>query len=213
MTYTLTVNNIGTANATGIKVVDTLPAGITGVTENTTSLFTCSNAGTTQITVTCTGGAVNQGQNGTITINGTSPSATGNITNTAVVDPDNTIVETNELNNTSALVNTSVSGPPPVPLLTIQKTDGKSTPPVTGAWTGGAGPDPVNPGQLETYKILVTNNASGGGGNPTATDVTTTDSTQGLIASSITATQTDHERHGRHDRRLHRQRAAGQVLR
>ena len=61
---------------------------------------------------------------------------------------------------------------------------------MTGAWTGGAGPDPVNPGQLETYKILVTNNASGGGGNSTATDVTTTDSTQGLIASSITATQT-----------------------
>ena len=28
MTYTLTVNNTGTANATGIKVVDTLPAGV-----------------------------------------------------------------------------------------------------------------------------------------------------------------------------------------
>ena len=29
MTYTLTVNNVGTAEATDIKVVDTVPAGLT----------------------------------------------------------------------------------------------------------------------------------------------------------------------------------------
>ena len=28
MTYTLTVNNLGAANATGVKVVDTLPLGL-----------------------------------------------------------------------------------------------------------------------------------------------------------------------------------------
>ena len=59
--------------------------------------------------MTCTGGAVNQGSNATITINARSPAATGAITNTAVVDPDNAIIEGNELNNTSALVNTQVT--------------------------------------------------------------------------------------------------------
>ena len=54
------------------------------------------------------------------------------ITNTAVVDPDSTIEESNELNNTSATVNTSLVGPPPGPLLTIDKTDGK--PNLPGAW-------------------------------------------------------------------------------
>src|SRR4051794_7864926 len=110
MTYTLTVNNIGTANATGVRVVDTLPAGVAFVSTSTTSLFTCTpNVATpAPVTVVCTGGAVNAGQNGTITINGTAPGVAGSITNTAVVDPNNTIPETNELNNTSAAVNTTV---------------------------------------------------------------------------------------------------------
>ena len=192
MTYTLTVNNIGTANATGIKVVDTLPTGVGLALSNpitTTSLFTCLVTGTplTAVTVTCAGGAVNQGQNGTITINATAPGVAGSITNTAVVDPDNTIAETNELNNTSASVNTAVgSSPPPTPLLTIQNTDG--SPNLGFPWTTGAGPDPVNPGQKLTYKIQVVNTATGN--NATANDVVITDNTQGLDAASIVASQT-----------------------
>ena len=58
MTYTLTINNIGTANATGVRVVDTVPAGLTSITAAGTSLFVCGVAGQT---VTC-GGAVNQGR-------------------------------------------------------------------------------------------------------------------------------------------------------
>src|SRR5262249_41197699 len=85
ITYTLTVNNQGTANATGVKVVDTVPAGLTAITASGTSLFTC---GVVAQTVTCTGGAINQGSNATITINAKAPAATGTITNTAVVDPD-----------------------------------------------------------------------------------------------------------------------------
>jgi uncharacterized repeat protein (TIGR01451 family) len=175
LSYTLTVNNIGNANTANVKVVDTLPAGVTlnGSTPfSTTSLFSCSSAGV-PITVTCTGGAVNAGQNATITINGFAPGVDGAITNTAVVDPDNTIAEANDLNNTSATVNTSVGGTPPAPLLGITLSDT---------------PDPVNPGQLLTYKILVTNNASGN--NATANYVSVVDSTQGLDASSITASQT-----------------------
>ena len=68
MIYTLTVNNLGTANATNVKVSDTLPAGVTlnpATPFSTTSLFACSAAGA-PITVTCSGGAINQGSNGTI---------------------------------------------------------------------------------------------------------------------------------------------------
>lgn len=162
MTYTLVVNNQGTANATGIKVMDTLPAGLTGITASGTSLFVCSVAG---LTVTCTGGQVNAGANATITINATSPSATGSITNTAVVDPDNTIPESNEQNNTSAIVNTSVTSAPPPPALAIQLTDN---------------PDPVVPGAVLTYQILVTNTSTG-----RADDVNIVDGTQGLNASTL----------------------------
>ena len=196
MTYTLTVNNIGSANTANVKVVDTLPSGVTlqpvspTTPFTTTSLFNCSsNAPTDPITVTCSGGAVNAGQNGTITIYAVAPSAPASITNTAVVDPDNTIVEANELNNTSAKVNTSVGGTPPAPLLDIKKTDGSPVPtsgPV-GWWTG-AGPDPVNPGQTLKYKILVTNNATGN--NAVANYVSIVDSTQGLDASTIVASET-----------------------
>ncbi|MBA4180760.1 MAG: hypothetical protein C0506_09250 [Anaerolinea sp.] len=186
MTYTLTVNNVGTANTANVKVVDTLPVGVAFVSTTSTSLFTCtSNAPTSPVTVTCVGGAVNAGANATITINGTSPGTAGTITNTSVVDPDNTIAESNELNNTSATVNTSVGLPPSGPLLDIKKTDGSPAP--AGTWWTGAGPDPVNPGQQITYKIQVTNMATGN--NSRADDVIVTDGTQGLEASSITATQ------------------------
>ena len=63
MTYTLTVNNLGSANTANVKVVDTLPAGVTLQASpfETTSLFGCRAAGTNPITVICTGGAVNAG--------------------------------------------------------------------------------------------------------------------------------------------------------
>ncbi len=187
MTYTLTINNVGTANTSDVRVVDTLPPGVTlaGTPFETTSLFSCdSDAPANPITVTCDGGAVNQGQNATIKINAISPAAAppNQITNTAVVDPDNDIEESNELNNTSATVNTNLSGPPPAPLLSIKKTDGE--PNLTGAWNDGAGPDPVNPGEELVYKIQVVNNATS-----RADDVRVSDTTQFLEASSIIASQ------------------------
>lgn len=174
MTYTLTVNNTGTANATDIKVVDTVPAGLTAIGATGTSLFTCGVVGQT---VTCTGGAVNQGSNATITINATSPNAVGTITNTAVVDPDNSIQEADELNNTSALVNTQVTSGPAPPALTIIKTDDPGV-------LAGAGPDPVFPGGLLTYKIELKNNS-----DTRADDVQIVDGTQSLEAASITVNQ------------------------
>lgn len=188
--YVLTVNNIGNANTANVKVVDTLPAGVTlqspasaTIPFETTSLFSCTASGTSPITVTCTGGAVNAGQNATIKIHAVAPGSAGTITNTAIVDPDQQIAEANELNNSSATVNTSVTTAPPVQGLTIVKTDG--SPDIAGeTWDTGAGPDPVNPGQVLTYKIRVVNTAS-----TRADDVVITDGTQSLEASSIVASQ------------------------
>lgn len=176
LVYTLTVNNIGTANATDITVVDTVPAGLGDVNATGTSLFACT-VGLDGRTVTCVGGAVNQGANATITIKATAPSAEGTITNTASVDPENAIPELNELNNSSALVDTLVTAAPPLPDLSINKTDDPTVIP-------GAGPDPVNPGGLLTYKIFVRNNST-----QRADDVVVIDGTQGLEAASMTATQ------------------------
>ena len=187
MVYTLTVNNIGNANTANVKVVDTLPVGMTlqaPTPFETTSLFSCSNNAPppgTGITVVCQGGTVNASQNATIKINAISPSTTGQITNTAIVDPDNTIAESNELNNSAAAVNTNVTSAPPTPTLTIFKTDNN---PTTYPWSAGAGPDPVNPGQLLTYKIQVKNTSA-----TRADDVVITDGTQALETSSITVSQ------------------------
>jgi uncharacterized repeat protein (TIGR01451 family) len=189
MSYVLTINNQGTANATGVKVVDTLPAGVNFVATHPTSLFTCTPLVPTPspVTVECTGGAVNQGANATITIDATAPAAPATITNTASVDPNNTIQEDNELNNTSALVNTSViTGPPPPTYgFSIDKTDINSLP---AAWDDDAGPDPVRPGQNVTYKILVTNISPSGTTNR-ADDVVVVDGTQGLEAASLQVNQ------------------------
>jgi len=166
MAYTLTVNNIGSVNASNVRVMDTVPSGLTGLSATGTSLFTCSIAGQT---VTCVGGSVNQGSNATITINATSPGAPVVITNTAVVDPDDTIAEGNELNNTSALVNTQVIAGTPLPEMTINLTDN---------------PDPVVPGALLTFKTLVQNPTS-----QRADDVMIVLGTQGLVASAIQVNQ------------------------
>jgi uncharacterized repeat protein (TIGR01451 family) len=174
MTYTLTVNNTGGSNATNIRVVDTVPAGLTALSATGTSLFTCGISGQT---VTCDGGAVNQGSNATITINATTPALPSTLTNTAVVDPDNAIAEANELNNTSALVNTEVTEAPGLAPISVNITDDPSV--ITGA-----GPDPVIPGALLTFKILAANNA------PTrADDVVVVLGTQSLEASSVIVSQ------------------------
>jgi uncharacterized repeat protein (TIGR01451 family) len=173
LTYTLTVNNQGLTNATDVVVVDTLPDGLTGITAAGTSLFQCAVAGQT---VTCLGGAVNAGANATITINALAPLEGLPITlltNTAVVDPEDQIPEGNELNNTSALVNTQVVAVPPVDPISINITDDPAV-------ISGAGPDPVVPGGNVTFKILVTNNDS-----TRADDVAIVLGTQSLEPSSV----------------------------
>lgn len=170
-TVTLTVNNTGTANATDVTVVETMPGGWAFESWSATSLFSCAhNAGT----VTCTGGAVNAGANATITLKlktgDLSPQPNGGPPyddNTAVVDPYDVIPELNELNNTGS-ARTIVAAPAQPAGLTITKDDS---------------PDPLRPADLLTYTIVVKNTAA-----TRADSVKVTDGTQGLDAASVVAT-------------------------
>jgi len=169
VTYNLTVNNAGNAHATEVTVINTLPNGFTFQSASGSSLFVCANTPPASLTITCTGGRVNSGTNATITISARSGNDPGPFQNTAVVDPYNEIVESNDLNNTGSLVSNKPA-PPAQTNLTITKSD------LT---------DPIRPGDLETYSIHVVNTAS-----TRADSVTVTDGTTGLDAASIVATTT-----------------------
>jgi uncharacterized repeat protein (TIGR01451 family) len=169
VTYDLTVNNAGNAHATEITVSNTLPNGFTFQSASGSSLFVCANTPPGSLTITCTGGRVNSGTNATITITARSGNDPGPFQNTSVVDPYNEIAESNDLNNTGSLVSNKPA-PPPQTNLTITKTD------LT---------DPIRPGDLETYRIRVTNTAA-----TRADSVTIVDGTQGLDAASVTAITT-----------------------
>ncbi len=145
LNYTLTVKNDGGKAATGIVVKDTLPSGFTFDSTSVTNGFTANESGGI---VTFSNGSLTAGQSATLTITGTAPETAGLITNTAVVDPDNTIAESNENNNTAS-TNTTVTtptppGPPGIP--GIPGTPG--TPPPGGTPTFPIFPPPFVPPAL-----------------------------------------------------------------
>ena len=181
--YTLTVNNTGGSNATGVLATATLPAGFGISSVNGTSLFSCSAA---VPTVTCRGGAVSAGANATITINttanATTPAAGQTLTYkaTAVVDPENAIPESNESNNTSSHTLSVPAAAAPKEPLVFAKTAASPVDP-NGAQ--------VRPGDQLTYTLTVKNT-----GTTTAfkaTRLQVTDGTQGLDAAGVTATSSD----------------------
>ena len=87
LTYTLTVNNDGPSDATGVTVVDTLPGNVTFVS-GSTSLGTIANVGGT---VTGNLGAIASGGSATLTIVTTvTPNFLGTLTNTATVTGNET---------------------------------------------------------------------------------------------------------------------------
>lgn len=183
ISYTLTVNNTGGANATGVLAVATVPAGFDIVSATGSSLFGCSVA---VPTVTCSGGAISAGANATITIkatvSATTPAPGGTLTyaTTAVVDPENAIPEANEADNASSHTLT-VGAPAPSPgQLTLTKT---ATSPVD---PGGA---LVRPGDLLTYTLTAKN--TGTSNTYRATRPLLTDGVQGLDAASVTASSSD----------------------
>jgi uncharacterized repeat protein (TIGR01451 family) len=146
LTYTLTVQNTGTAPASNVVVTDTLPGGVT-FGSATSSQGSC--AGTT--TVTCNLGSLAGGATATVTIV-VQPTANGTLTNTAQVSM--TEADPTPANNT-ATATTTVGSPPPSGVdlaLTITDT-----------------PDPVRPGQSLTYRLTVRNNGTVAATNVVAT--------------------------------------------
>lgn len=89
----------GGAPVYGVVVRDTLPTGSQFVSASGDGGFGCSQASGV---VTCSGGTLPNGGTAHITINTNAPRVEGMYTNTATVDPNNTIAERNENNNTTS---------------------------------------------------------------------------------------------------------------
>jgi len=98
LTYSIRVSNIGTGSATGVVLQDTFPSSLTNVTATTAAGFTAQQTGNV---FTFSGGTLAVGAIADFTIQGTVSNGVQNISNTAVVDPANTIVELDETNNSS----------------------------------------------------------------------------------------------------------------
>lgn len=152
LTYTLTATNAGPNTATGVTVVDVVPASLSGVVASSPD-GACTVVGRV---VTCELADLAPGESATVTITGT-PTETGSITNTAVVagdqpdaeDADNTAFEE------TAVEAAGVGGGAANADLSILKTDA---------------PDPVAVGQTLTYTLTISN-----GGLATATGLTVVD--------------------------------------
>jgi uncharacterized repeat protein (TIGR01451 family) len=130
VTYTLTVTNNGPSDVTGARVLDTVPATITGVTWTcavTTGTGSCGAANGSGNAIDTTVN-LNNGAIATYTITGTlSPTATGNITNTATVLRPNDVTDPNDVNRTGAGNNSaSIAVPilPPAPRIGVAKQAG-----------------------------------------------------------------------------------------
>jgi uncharacterized repeat protein (TIGR01451 family) len=157
VTYTVTVTNNGPDDATGVTAIDTLPGKVTYVSA-TPSQGTCSQAGGV---ITCTLGAIANGDNATITITGSANSA-GTATNNASVSGDQ--ADPNASNDSDSEDTTINSPPPPPP-------DPEADVAVAKVDTV----DPVTVGDALTYLITITNNGPDGATGVTVTDTLPTE--------------------------------------
>jgi uncharacterized repeat protein (TIGR01451 family) len=150
LTYTLTVSDLGPSNATGITIVDTLPAGfVYGSASGDTSATLTGN------TLTLNVGNLNTGATTVVTVTGTVAStASGSITNTATVSGAQ--ADPNLTNNTSS-----------VTTLIAQVTQQAST---DLKIVKTANPSPATSGGLLIYTFAVTNNSLSAGTNVKITD-------------------------------------------
>jgi uncharacterized repeat protein (TIGR01451 family) len=167
LTYTLTSTNNGPSNATGVTVVDTLPAGVSYVS-GTSSQGSVSDAGGT---VTIALGNLASGASASTTIVvGVASTTTGPLTNTAVISGNQT--DPNTANNTASC--TTQVDQPVTPKSEIDL-----------AIVKGAAPNPVSVGANLTYTLTVSNNST-----TTATAVSVSDTLPyGVTFVSATASQ------------------------
>lgn len=106
ISYTITVTNNGTADATNVSVVDTLPVGSTFVMA-TPSTGSCSGGPSP---ITCSLGTLTASSSATITLVVTAPATPGTVSNVATVSATET--DPNPTDNTAtATVNTSLAIP------------------------------------------------------------------------------------------------------
>jgi len=161
LTYTLTVENDGPSDATGVQVVDTLPAGVTFVSA-TSSQGTVSGSGST---VTADLGTLADGGQATITVLvNVADTASDTLVNEAEVTGNETETDTQ---NNEALLSTPVE-----PRINLNITKAGSA-------------NSVVAGQQLTYTLIVENE-----GPSTATGVTVVDTLPaGVSYQSATATQ------------------------
>jgi uncharacterized repeat protein (TIGR01451 family) len=149
VTYTITVTNQGPGPTTGVRVVDTIPAGFT-VTGTTATRGPCSQSGAE---VRCDLGTVSVGTPETITVTGTvSQSATGQLSNTATATADQTDPQT--ANNTATAVVT-ITPTAAQADLAVTKSDSR---------------DPVEGGSSFQYTLVVRNNGPSNAAQVVLTD-------------------------------------------
>src|SRR5581483_2066324 len=125
-TYTIVVSNTGPSAVTGASISDPLPAGVTSATwafasQTGGGSVTGPNGGSGALATTVdlpVGASVTF----TFTVH-VSPSATGNLTNTATITPPAGVTDTNPANNSASVTDTLT----PQADLAITKTDGKSS--------------------------------------------------------------------------------------
>ncbi|HNB51644.1 MAG TPA: DUF11 domain-containing protein, partial [Anaerolineales bacterium] len=142
-TYTVNVENVGPDTATDILVTDTLPSGVT---------YLSNDAGCSETSGVLTCGLEDISSGATHLINiAVTASQTGTFTNTAMVTTS--ALDPNPVNNTATETTT----------ITLDSAD--------LAVTLTDSVDPVNPGNTITYAITVTNNGPDSAHNVTLEDV------------------------------------------
>jgi uncharacterized repeat protein (TIGR01451 family) len=155
--------------ASGVVVQDNLPPQVTFVSASGGNGFTCDNAGSV---VGCTGGLLPPGGSAQITIFGVVSGCASPLVNTAIVNPGNTIPESNFANNTASVVTTETGCPAATltatsgatltstvtPTGTLSPTVTPTQNPANLAVTKVSNPNQVVAGQPVSYVVTIVNN-------------------------------------------------------